>query len=211
MNEQIIKERRRTPWLILAGGLGVSLLTGLLVLSSLQPAQTDIPISGTAALQSLPGHSPTGTVLTVAGASGPVVGQPAPDFTLKTLDGQTVTLSDLRGQPVVINFWASWCAPCRLEMPALQQAYEARRAEGLVILAVNLTAQDRLAEVKTFVEELDLTMPILLDESGAVSELYRLLGLPTSIFVDGNGVIQRIHLGPMVEAQITQFMAEILE
>jgi len=210
MNEQIIRERQRTRWLILVSGLGVSLLTGLLVLSSLQPAQTDIPISGTAALQSLP-RPLTGTVLTVAGASGPVVGQPAPDFTLKTLDGQTVTLSDLRGQPVVINFWASWCAPCRLEMPALQQAYEARRAEGLVILAVNLTAQDRLAEVKTFVEELDLTMPILLDESGAVSELYRLLGLPTSIFVDGNGVIQRIHLGPMVEAQITQFMAEILE
>jgi peroxiredoxin len=210
MREQIIKEHQWTRWLILASGLGISLLTGFLVLSSLQPAQTDIPISGTASLSSLP-KPLTSTVLTVAGANGPAVGQPAPDFTLKTLDGQEVTLSDLREQPVMINFWASWCAPCKLEMPILQQAYAARRTEGLVILAVNLTAQDTLAEVKTFVAELDLTMPVLLDESGAVSELYRLLGLPTTIFVDGNGVIQRIQLGPMVEAQLDQFVAEILE
>jgi cytochrome c biogenesis protein CcmG, thiol:disulfide interchange protein DsbE len=135
----------------------------------------------------------------------------APDFTLQILDGKTIRLSDLRGQPVLINFWASWCGPCRLEMPELIRIYEAHRSEGFAILALNDTSHDSLPAVKAFVEELQLPFPVLLDETGAVStDLYQLRGLPTSVFVNQEGVIVRTYLGTMTGAQIEQFVAEIL-
>lgn len=138
-------------------------------------------------------------------------GNVAPDFTLPTLDGETIRLSDLRGQPLLINFWASWCGPCRLEMPELIRVYEAHRAEGFVILALNDTSHDSLPAVKAFVEELQLPFPVLLDETGAVStDLYQLRGLPTSVFINQEGVIVRTYLGIMTGAQLDQFVAEIL-
>lgn len=207
MNEQIMKERRQTQWLILAMGLGLVLMVGMLVSLSIQ---SDSSRSDTGSVSSLP-RPLTSTVLTIPETSGlVVVGQSAPDFTLETLDHQPVTLADLRGKVVIINFWASWCAPCRLEMPALQQAYEAYQGKGVVILAVNLTAQDAIAEAEKFVQELGLTFPILLDEVGEVSEAYQVLGLPTTIFVNREGDIARTHLGPMTETQIEQFVTELL-
>lgn len=135
----------------------------------------------------------------------------APDFTLSTLNGETIRLSDLRGQPVFINFWASWCAPCRREMPELVRVYEAHRADGLNILALNVTAQDSLPEVKAFVEEFELPFPVLLDETGAVSlGLYQLRGLPTSVFINREGAVVRIYVGAMTGAQLDQFVGEIL-
>lgn len=141
----------------------------------------------------------------------PRVGEPPPDFTLDTLDGGQVTLSALRGQPVLINFWASWCPPCRLEMPDLVRAYEAHKGKGFVILGVNLTFQDSLPDIRAFVKEFNMTFPVLLDEEGEVTEnLYRLRGLPMSIFVNRSGVIARIHLGGMTGQQIDEFVGEIL-
>src|SRR3989304_2360998 len=127
----------------------------------------------------------------------------APDFTLESLDGTLVTLSELRGKIVVINLWATWCPPCRAEMPALEKSYELYKDSGVVILGVNLTNQDSLRDVPRFVEEFGLTFPILLDQDGSVSLLYQLKGLPTTYFVNRNGIIRTVVVGgPMSETFI---------
>lgn len=144
-----------------------------------------------------------------AGASR--VGSPAPDFTLPTLDGGTASLAQFHGQPVLINFWASWCPPCRLEMPDLVRVYETHQSEGFVLLGVNLTYQDSLPAVQAFVEEFNMAFPVLLDQSGEVTDnLYQLIGLPMSVFVNREGLITRQHIGAMTSEQIEQFVAEIL-
>jgi len=135
----------------------------------------------------------------------------APNFTLETLAGETMTLSELRGQPVLINLWASWCGPCRAEMPAMQRIYEKYQDQGFVILAINATNQDSANNVAAFVDELGLTFPILLDVDGAVSELYHLRSLPTSFFVNGQGIIEEIVFGgPMSEALLQTRVENIL-
>ena len=142
----------------------------------------------------------------VAGASAPPspqIGFTAPDFTLDTLDGETITLSELRGQPVLINLWASWCPPCRAEMPALDEVYRQYRDDGFVVLAVNTTYQDSEEGARDFAGAYSLSFPILLDRDGAVSQRYRLQALPTSYFVGRDGIIRDIVIGgPMNEALI---------
>ena len=138
-------------------------------------------------------------------------GNPAPDFTLKSLDGGQITVSEYRGRLVLINFWASWCPPCRIEMPELVRTYEEHKDTGFTILGINLTFQDALPEVAAFVEEFNMTFPVLLDETGKVTtEKYRLLGLPMSVFVDRQGAFRRIHIGLMTADQIREFTAEIM-
>lgn len=130
----------------------------------------------------------------------PHAGFQAPDFELETLDGATVLLSDLRGQAVIINLWASWCPPCRAEMPALQKVYEEHQ-ERVAVLAINATNQDDLDSVKEFTQSNELTFPILLDKNGAVARSYQLRSLPTSFFIDPEGMIQEVVIGgPMSEA-----------
>lgn len=146
-----------------------------------------------------------------AGTASPNEGFAAPDFTLAALDGGEISLSELRGQVVVLNLWASWCLPCRAEMPAMEAVYQARRDEGLVILAVNSTVQDNEAEAAAFVEELGLTFPILLDREGTVSQRYRLQALPTTFFIDRQGVIREVVPGgPMAESLIESKIGELL-
>jgi cytochrome c biogenesis protein CcmG/thiol:disulfide interchange protein DsbE len=142
----------------------------------------------------------------------PLVGKQAPDFTLPTLDGIEVSLSQFHGQPVLINFWATWCLPCREEMPELVRSYEAHKSEGLMILGLNLTYSDTLPGVQEFVNEFHLTFPVLLDKDGKVAErLYPLPGVPTSIFINRDGTIERVQVGLMSGKQIDKFVAEILK
>ena len=136
----------------------------------------------------------------------------APDFTLELLGGGQVTLSELRGKGVVINLWASWCPPCRAEMPAIQQVYEKAKGRGLAVLAVNTTFQDSERDAAGFVQELGLTFPVPLDRSGAVSRQYQLRALPSTFFVDRKGIIRKVIIGgPMSDATIQTAVEEILE
>jgi peroxiredoxin len=141
----------------------------------------------------------------------PQKGFAAPDFELETLSGRTIALSELRGQVVLINFWATWCPPCRAEMPAIQQVYEQYRDQGFEVLAVNLQEQD--AQMSAFVEERGLTFPILPDRDGSVSLVYRVTSIPTTFFVDRSGIIQEIIVGgplarALIESKVTALLAQ---
>ena len=141
----------------------------------------------------------------------PQAGFLAPGFTLESLGGRQIALDDLRGQVVLVNVWATWCPPCRAEMPAMQQVYEEYREQGFEILAVNATNQDTLANLDPFIAEYGLTFPILLDPSGDVTRLYRVLSLPTSFFVGRDGVISEIVVGgPMDEALLRARIEKLL-
>ncbi|TMB67514.1 MAG: TlpA family protein disulfide reductase [Chloroflexi bacterium] len=124
-------------------------------------------------------------------------GRLAPDFLLGTLDGGEMSLSALRGQPVVLNFWASWCAPCRKEMPQFVAAYERFRKDGLVVVAVNM--QEGKSIARPFADEFGMKFPIPIDVDGEVGDEYRLLGLPMTYFIDREGVIRSVFTGPLQE------------
>jgi peroxiredoxin len=142
----------------------------------------------------------------------PREGFSAPDFTLDTLEGGQVTLSELRGKVVMVNFWASWCPPCRAEMPAIEKVYRAYRDLGLEVLAVNTTNQDSEADAAAFVREFGLTFPIPLDRTGAVSAAYNLRGLPSTYFIGADGVIQSVVVGgPMSEALVQSKVEDLLK
>ena len=143
--------------------------------------------------------------------ASPRQGFAAPDFTLDLLGGGEVTLSDLRGAPVMLNLWASWCPPCRAEMPAIQAVYQEYGEEGLVVLAVNATNQDSESAAAAFVRDHGLTFPVPLDRDGSVSVRYALRGLPTTYFIDREGVIRSVIVGgPMSEAVIRSKVEELL-
>ena len=146
----------------------------------------------------------------------PREGFSAPGFTLELLDdsnpGQEVTLADYRGQVVMINLWATWCPPCREEMPAIQAVYQDYKDKGLVVLAINTTFQDSETDVRAFVKEYKLDFPILFDRTGDVSKRYQLRGLPSTFFIDRKGVIQLVVVGgPMDETLIRSRVENLLK
>lgn len=144
-------------------------------------------------------------------APAPQKGFPAPDFTLETLAGDTLSLSGQRGAPVIINFWASWCPPCRAEMPAMQAIYN-DYGEQIVLLAVNATRQDNLGDIRDFVADYSLTFPILLDADGSAYQQYGIISLPTTFFIDADGIIREVVVGgPMTEAGLRVRIESLLE
>lgn len=145
---------------------------------------------------------------TAAGAlpAAPAVGYPAPELTLTTTSGETFKLSDLRGKPVVLNFWATWCPPCRAELPELQAASQ-NLAGQVAIVGVN-QAEDP-DQVRAFAQKLGITYPIPLDENGAASRLYAVRSLPTTFFIDRSGIIRQIQVGPVTEATLAQSLKTI--
>jgi peroxiredoxin len=136
----------------------------------------------------------------------------APNFELKTSAGETVRLSDLRGQAVLVNLWATWCPPCRAEMQSIEKVYQEYKEEGFTVLAVNMTRQDDFSAVMPFVEEQGLTFSILLDETGKVASVYQMQSLPSSYFIRRDGIINEVVIGgPMSEALLRTRIEDILK
>lgn len=139
----------------------------------------------------------------------PEKNHPAPDFSLARLNGGDLTLAELRGTPVILNFWASWCGPCRLEMPHLQEVSTAH-GDNLVVLGVNLSQRENdMDDVPAFVEEFGLTFPVVLDEDGEVAKLYKVRGQPASVFIDADGIVQTVFYGPVTKDFIEDRILEL--
>jgi peroxiredoxin len=175
------------------------------------PAATPTPTpQATPTRKPLPptGAPPTGAPRTqVRPRVGLDVGDRAPDFELFDLQGRAIRLSDLRGQVVMLNFWAVWCGFCRIEFPVMQSAYERHQNDGFVVLAIDI--QETQEAVQAFAEDVRMTFPVLLDSRGQVASAYRIRGLPTSLFIDAEGVIQVVRIGPVDEALLEQYLTQL--
>lgn len=152
--------------------------------------------------------------LVMAGCSpsstqGVEVGNLAPDFQLQNLDGQTASLGNLRGKPVLINFWATWCSRCRSEMPYIQGIYEEWSEEGLVVLAINLGESS--SQVEEFMQNHNLSFTVLLDTKQDVAQRYNIIGIPTTFFIDKDGIIRDKIIGAFQnKTQIENRLSKIL-
>lgn len=146
----------------------------------------------------------------VAAKEGLNKGDAAPDFELTTLAGEKVKLSDYKGKKVVLNFWATWCHPCRAEMPHMQNYYEDHAEEKNVeILAVNLTYGDSVDKVEEFVADYGLTFPIPMDEEGDIGEMFEVITIPSSYIIDSSGKIQNKIQGPMDDQMLVDLLTSI--
>jgi len=145
-----------------------------------------------------------------AGQASPVPGAAAPSLALPTLAGDTVRLDDFAGKVVLINFWASWCEPCVREMPRLQQWYEQYGDDGLVVLGVNTLYQDSRTEMEAFVQQFEITYPMLLDAEGEQSRRWLAQPLPRSYVVDRQGVVRWTRLGEVTEESFEENIAPLL-
>ena len=128
------------------------------------------------------------------------MGDPAPDISATTLDGTPLKLSDLRGRPVIVNFWASWCVPCRQEMPLLRDQLAAHRADGLAIVGV--VFKDTADPAREFAQSFGATWPNVLDPDGSIAKAYRMVAPPQSYFIDRAGIVRSLQIG---EIQQTDF------
>ena len=176
---------------MLAIVIGLMLIAGPAFLSSL--SSTSLP-----ALQS---GLQSGT---------PKEGEPIPDFDLPTLDGRRVRLSDLRGSPVVINFWATWCGPCKQEMPLLVEQYNWNKGRGLRVLAIDTLANDNRDDMRAFVKQFNMNFDVLVDETDAIAGGWEVMGLPTTFFVKPDGTVAKVHVGQMTADQLKDYMKLVM-
>jgi thiol-disulfide isomerase/thioredoxin len=176
-------------WLWILTGLAVGLLAGLAFIFFFAPGmkllnQSNVSIS----------------------PAVPQVNSPAPDFELQSLDGTPVSLSSLRGRVVLVNFWATWCGPCRLEMPLLQDAQN-RYQDKLEVLAVNNNESSQT--IKSFVNDLGLRLQVLLDPGAKIAQQYRVRGFPTTIFIDPEGTTRYEHIGVLNQDTLNGYLADL--
>lgn len=193
--------------LLVIFGLAALVLAGSLLFWGYQRSRNNepalmesiLPFSGTAESDG----APLDTTLADLVKAGSV----APDFELADLNGETVRLSDFRGRPVILNFWATWCAPCRLEMPELQRAQTGFGDDGPVVLTIN---QEESAErVTEFFTEVGLTMPALLDPRAKVGVAYGAYFLPTTVIIDSDGIVIDVHRGMISREALDGYLQQI--
>jgi thiol-disulfide isomerase/thioredoxin len=159
------------------------------------------------------GEEPAATPLPNVAAPSSSKPTLAPDFSLPDLFDESLNRSLMiyEGRPVILNFWASWCVPCKVEMPALQHAYEKYNDSGLIVLGVNQTFVDDLDAARDFVNDLALTFPNARDDTGNTSEgLYQVIGLPTSVFITPDGEVAHKQIGQMTDEHIDSFSRQLL-
>jgi thiol-disulfide isomerase/thioredoxin len=183
------------------GALALVALVGGIAYGKRSPAPPT-PLSQVSTNPYLEGQS-----LTQPESNHPLVRRQGIDFKGKTLDGRDMNLSDYLGRPVMINFWATWCGPCRFEMPILQRVYEKRQAEGLEILAVNagerVPADQVVPTVQAFVDEMGLTFPVIFPEDTfQLQQEYTVYGLPSSFLIGPDGVVANAHTGVFISADM---------
>jgi len=146
----------------------------------------------------------------ITGLSGvTMVNRSAPDFSLTTFKGATISLEDLRGKPVVINFWASWCPPCRIEAPLLERAWRAYKNRGLIFLGVNI--QDRKEDALSYIREFDITFPNGPDPTGEITIDYGVSGLPVTFFISRKGEVVRRWVGALEPDVLIGSIEEIMQ
>lgn len=142
------------------------------------------------------------------------VNRPAPTFSTPALDGGAINLTDYSGKVVLLNFWATWCEPCKRELPALEQAHLQYGSEGLAVIGVNLTDDEQAqggdeAKIRAFLEQYGVTYPIALDVEGDVTNAYRVFPLPTSFFIDPQGRIRYVHIGELTLEDVAARFTEL--
>jgi cytochrome c biogenesis protein CcmG/thiol:disulfide interchange protein DsbE len=138
----------------------------------------------------------------------PEQGQTAPDFTLTSLSGEAVNLSDYEGQVVLVNMWATWCPPCKAEMPTIHDYYKAHKDDGFVVLAIN--SQEEASNVNSFIQAAGFTFPVLLDSRAEVMSQYNVRGLPTTFIIDRDGNVQHTHSGLITKEQLESYIDPLL-
>ncbi|HYO48843.1 MAG TPA: redoxin domain-containing protein [Chloroflexia bacterium] len=202
------------PFYILLGVLSLAVLcvivSAAVILFVGVTGARDIPVQDSEMMPATSTPSRTGDRST-----GARVGAFAPDFTLTdAVTGESVSLASLRGKPVWINFWATWCPPCREEMPEMQQYYEKYHAQGLAIVGVNVQESD--SQVQQYLKEGAYTWTFVLDAKGTTTDRYLVGGLPSHFFIDAEGVVQAIHMGGLEnmagrKAPVEEYLAKIMK
>lgn len=140
----------------------------------------------------------------------PQVGGRAPEFTLQDVNGETVQLSSLLGRPLVINYWATWCVPCKQELPILDKLHKEYSERGVVFVSINALDQDSLTSVQQLITELNMTLPVLLDQDRQFADGYQAIFFPTTYLIDAGGVIREISLGDNTEAELRASLENLL-
>lgn len=199
------KRAPRRRWAV--GVLAVAAVSPLVWLFGTRPLVS--PGAGAA-----PGMAPDGRDGAAKGVA-PLVDFEAPGFALRDVQGQPVELKQFRGRPVLLNFWATWCAPCREEMPEFEEVYRQHKDQGLVVLAVSLDGEAGAKQVPAYLREGSprigaFTFPVALDMKQEVARSYRLTGIPASFFLDRSGVIRVLHPGAISRQQLLDRLRAIL-
>jgi len=178
--------------LLLSGGLIAGILIGVIVLFGLRENHWLGSTGNPSGANNLSASS--------------LIGLQAPGFELASLTGHSLKLEDYKGIPVVINFWATWCAPCKEEMPVLQDRYKIY-GHRFAILAVNFEEEPK--DVQPYIEKLKLTFPILLDSQGKAADLYHVIGMPTTFFLDKDGIVRAMYIGTLSEKKLDDYLKKI--
>jgi DsbE subfamily thiol:disulfide oxidoreductase len=189
--DTIVNKSKSTPCIIISVGVLIGMGVGVLFISGLVLATNSFS------------QPKAGMIEEVDSDDAPQVNAPAPDFELENLTGEKKHLADYQGKVVVLNFWATWCGPCKDEMPLFQEISE-KYASEIAVLAVN--NQETVDKVSPFIEELGLTYEILMDNDGGVAMQYQVIGFPTTYFIDPNGIIKFLHVGVLTEEQLDGYL-----